>query len=247
MINLKRDLDETESNMLEIDYREIQAKKGHGQHQSEKKLESGKFIMVKGNKKYIDTTAKDDFIENRRTQKNTIKFINDLSTKKDKVNDPNERKDKHIRRKGKNRRDCSQNYKYISKKEIKKFTNKKDLRFDVMDINQKDIKFVPDELENDLDYLNYRNKLKKAKETGYMPEIYNDPITSYINYENGRRIWRSKSSSRVDKLNGIGSKRSKSPVRAVSRKRRLSHISRDEVDIKPYNPVSRDLQYNIYI
>ena len=240
LINLKRNSNQTESHMLEVDFKNMQAKKGRQTMIGNNKPNSGKYIMVKGIRKYIDTTSKDDFIDNRRTQKNTINFMNDLSTKKDRVNDPKDRKDKHILREGKQRRDCSQDYKYIPSKEKKEYFNKKDLRYDVMDINQKKISFVPDELENDPEYLQYRKKLEEAGRKGYMPEIYNQTINGYVEYDRGRRIWRSKSSSKVNKLNGLGSKRSTSPMRGASRKRlrRLSYMSKDEVDIKPYNPIT---------
>lgn len=244
LINLKQDPDETQSNMLEVDYKQIKAKKGQGSVMKEGVPVSGKYIYVKGNRKYLDTTQKEQFMDQRRVQKNKIGFMNDLSKETDRVNDPSERKDKHIRRRGNQRRDCSQDYKYIAKNERKEYVNKKDLRFDVMDINKKDIKFVPDELENDPDYLAYRQRIKNAGETGYLPEISNGRIDRYVEFEGGRRVWRSKSETRVDLIRGLGSKRSTSPMRMASRNRvgRLSYMSKDEVDIKPYNPIQRDYE-----
>lgn len=228
--------------MLDVDYRDVMAKKGNNTMNTKPK--SGKYILVKGIKKYIDTTNKQDFIEERRVQKNRVKFLNDLSNKQDLVNNPQERSDKHIRRKGKQRRDCSQDYKYIAKPERREYINKKDLRYDVDDINQKDIKFVPDELENDPDYLAYRDKISRAGKEGYLPEIVNHRIQNFAKFENGRRIWRSKSESRIDQIHGLRSKRSTSPIRPVSkqRSRRLSYLSKNEVDVKPYNPIQRHLE-----
>jgi hypothetical protein len=242
LINLKREFDETRSHMLEVDYRQVMAKRGDNTLNIKPK--SGKYILVKGIKKYIDTTTKEDFINDRREQRNKIPFLNDLSKKKDRVNNPEERSDKHIRRKGTKRRDCSQDYKYIAKPERKEYVNKKDLRYDVLDINKKQIKFVPDELENDPEYLAYRKRIDKAGREGYMPEIYNVRIDKFAQFENGRRIWRSKSASRIDQLSGLRSKRSSSPMRPISRHRmrRHSHISKDEVDIKPYNDNHRELE-----
>ena len=244
LINLKQDLDETQSHMLDVDYKQVQAKKGRDSVINRERPVSGKYIIVKGNRKYLDTTKKEEFIDNRRVQKNKVNFLNDLSKKGDKVNDPNERKDKHIRRKGANRRDCSQDYKYVAKVERKEYFNKKDLRFDVMDINQKKIPFVPDELENDPEYLAYRERLKNAANKGYFPEIANAQIDRFIEFEGGRRIWRSKSVSRVGKINNLKSKRSTSPMRSVSRRRvgSLSYMSKDEVDVKPYNPHPREIE-----
>lgn len=239
LINLKRDYDDSESHMLEVDYKQAKAKRGiTGAH----KLQSGKFIWVKGNKKYLDTTNKDQFISDRRIEKNQVLFLNDLSGKDDRANDPSQRRDKYIRRKGPNRRDCSEDYKYVAKVERREFTNKKDLRFDVLDINQKKIDFVPDELENDPDYLAYRERLDRAAREGYLANICNNRIANFAEFEAGRRIWRSKSASRVGQLRGLRSKRSTSPMRQASqnRLRRQSYLSKDEVDVKPYNPTRRE-------
>jgi hypothetical protein len=244
LINLKQDPDDTQSHMLEVDYKQIKAKKGQVSVMREGVPVSGKYIYVKGNRKYLDTTEKDKFMDQRREQKNKVGFMNDLSKKTDRVNDPNQRKDKHIRREGKNRRDCSQDYKYIAKNEKREYINKKDLRYDVLDINDKQIKFVPDELENDPDYLAYRQRIKEAGQKGYLPEISNPRIDRFVEFENGRRVWRSKSESRVGLIRNLGSKRSTSPIRVASRNRvgRVSYLSKDEVDIKPYNPVQRDYE-----
>lgn len=224
--------------MLEVDYKQAQAKK-ETSGTNGLKPKSGKFIWVKGNKKYLDTTNKNEFISDRRIKKNQVAFLNDLSQKKDRVNDPSQRKDKHIRREGARRRDCSEDYKYVAKIERRDFTNKKDLRFDVHDINQKKIDFVPDELQNDPEYWAYRRQIEKAAREGYMAEICNNHIGNFAEFEGGRRIWRSKSASRVDQLRGLHAKRSTSPMRQASqnRFRRQSHLSRNEVDVKPYNPV----------
>ena len=244
LINMKQDPDETQSHMLEVDYKQVMAKKGKDSVTNGHMPVSGKYIYVKGNRKYLDTTHKDNFVGQRREQKNKIGFLNDLSGQTDRVNDPKDRKDKHIRREGAHRRDCSQDYKYIAQNDRREYTNKKDLRFDVMDINKNDIKFVPDELENDPDYLAYRKKLKEAGEKGYLPEICNARIDRFIQFEGGRRIWRSKSESRVAQLANLRSKRSTSPMRQASRSRtrRQSYLSKDEVDIKPYNPVQNRVE-----
>lgn len=241
LINLKREFDETRSDMLEVDYRQTQAKRGEGSP-ADGKSQAGKFIWVKGVKRYLDTTGKDQFISDRRIAQNKVGFLNDLSRQKDRPNDPGERRDKHIRREGARRRDCSADYKYVAKAERKDFSNKKDLRFDVLDINQKRLAFVPDELEHDPEHIAYRERLEQAGRQGYLPEICNFRMDNFAVFEGGRRVWRSKSASRVDQLRGLRSKRSASPMRQASqaRLRRASYMSKDEVDVKPYNPAHKD-------
>ena len=213
VINLKQEPDEGESLILEVDYKNQRAKKGGVEN-----VKSGKFIKVRGQKRYIDTTYKKDYVNQLKNQTNAVDFMNDLSKSTDSLDNKTK---KDILLKNRNRRDCSADYKFIGKSEKKEFTNKKDLRYDVLDINQKNINFVPKELQNDKDYENYRTKINNANLFGYMPEIYNRRIDRLAVFDRGRRVWRSRSQIH---LKGIASKRSVSPVRSVSRSRNSSQV-----------------------
>lgn len=233
-INLKQEVDEACSNILEVDYKNLQAKKGNTQI-----VETGKFIKVKGQKRYLDTTNKNKFMAQRRDQKNKVQFFNDLSKSTDKVIDPDNRKDKYIKRSENKRRDCSADYKFQAKPMVTKFLNKRDLRFDVDDINQKEISFVPQELKNDIEYQAYLEKLQRAKKEGYLPEFSSRKIDRFAMFDRGRRVWRSNSNI---ELQGISNKRSVSPTRSVSRTRApisrspIRNLSKpDNINIKPYN------------
>lgn len=211
-INMERKVDENMSHMLEVDYKAEIVRRG-GKVQPK----SGKYILVRGHKHYIEAENKSDYVGNRREQRNVFDPLNDCSGKKDKVNDPRDRKDKHIRREGAARRDCSADFKYDGKAVKRPDPNKPDLRYDVADINKKLPKFIPAELENDPDYLEWLNQQKNAAQFGPLRDIVEARIDRVAYFEDGRRVWNPQ--PEVEAIKNVENRRSKSPTRSVSRNR----------------------------
>ena len=224
MINMERKVDETASHMLEVDYKAEIVRNGG-------KIEpgSGKYILVRGHKHYIQRENKEEYLAKRRGQKNFYGPFNDYSGGNDRVNDPNERKDKHIRRKGAARRDCSADYKYDGKAVPKRVPNKPDLRYDVADINKKMPKFIPAELENDPDYVDWLAEQKRAAKYGPIRSIVEDRIDRVAYFEDGLRVWNPQPEMRP--LQGVERKRSKSPVRSVSRNRDVRRTLEKKIEL----------------
>ena len=233
VINMERNVDDTASHMLEVDYKAEIVKKGG-------KIEpgSGKYILVRGHKHYIQRENKEEYLAKRRGQKNFYGPFNDYSGGQDRVNDPNDRKDKHIRRKGKVRRDCSADYKYDGKAVPKREPNKPDLRYNVADINKKMPKFIPAELENDPDYVDWLAEQKRAAKYGPIRNIVEDRIDRVAYFEDGLRVWNPQPEMRP--LQGVERKRSKSPVRSASRNRNEQRT----IEKKAQLPTQRDHSSN---
>lgn len=210
LIDLKKDYDNPQSHIIDVDIKAYALKQG-----IDAGVQSGKYIMVKGKRKYLDTANKEQYIDKRREQFNENNLIFDLSKSPDRP----DKELKDIRNgtiKGKPRRDCSQNYKYIGKPEPKRLVNKADLRFDVNDINQKNINFIPKELENDPEYLAYVAHVNKAKREGYTNHFSSKQITDVIQFHQGKRLF--KSNSQIN-INDMSHKRAASPLRSVSQRR----------------------------